>query len=166
MPAPVLTGDPVSGINTYFALGTGATPATVQDISDFLTNVSPSEDTDELDATTFRRTAKRIKAGFSTIGYSLTVLHSKESYAHFSALRGLDNVAFEYGPEGIATGDTKISGTCTVLSVPDPTATVDGISQFTVELRVDTRTVGTFTAAAASARTTAATPGRRRRSAA
>ncbi len=142
--ATIETGEPVAGINTYFGLGSAATPATVVDISDFLTSVEPSEDTDELDATTFRRTSKNMKAGFSTISYTLNGYHSPESHAFFAPLRKMEGVAFEYGPEGDDAGATKISGTCTVFSYADPSASVDGISTFSVELRITTRTETTF----------------------
>lgn len=154
MPAQVLTGDPVLGINTYFALGSATTPSTVQDISDFLTAVDPSEDTDEQDATTFRRPMKRMLAGQNNVGYSLSGYFSKEAHQFFAPLRGKTDVAFEYGPGGDEDGEVKISGTCTVLSYSDPAASVDGVNAFTVELRIISRTDGVFagtTAAAASA---------------
>ena len=151
-PAPILTGDPVTGLLTYFGLGNSATPSVVQDISDFLTNVAPSEDPDEIDATTFRNPSKRLLPGYSTIGYTLTVVHSKESFDFFSSLRGAKDVAFEYGPEGLLTGDTLITGTCNVFSVPDPTADVGGVTTYSVELRILTRTVGTVPVVAGTSR--------------
>jgi len=71
-PAPVLTGDPIAGIHTYFALGNSALPSVLQDISDFLDGVEPTEEVDELDGTTFRRETRNIIAGFRTVGYSLS----------------------------------------------------------------------------------------------
>jgi hypothetical protein len=119
MPATVLTGEPTTGINTYFALGSSATPSTVQDISDFLTGVDASEDTDEQEATTFRRQSKRILAGFSNIGYTLNGYYSEEAYEFFAPLRKMENVAFEYGPGGNEVGQTLISGLCTVFAFAD-----------------------------------------------
>jgi hypothetical protein len=142
--APILTGDPQPGIHTYFALGDSVAKTVVQDISDFLTSVEPSEDTDELDATTFRNTSKRILAGFSTIGYTLTGYYSEEAYEFFAPLRKMDGVAYEYGPGGNEVGKTKISGLCTVFSFADPSASVDAVNGLTVELRIETRTVGVF----------------------
>jgi len=140
--APVLTGDPVAGIHTYFALGDDATPSVLQDISDFLDGVEPSEDVDELDATTFRRPSRNIIAGFSTVGYSLSGKWSAAAHAFFSPLRGKTGLAFEYGPEGITAGQTLISGTCNVLSYSGPVAAHDAITTFTVELRIATQTDG------------------------
>lgn len=146
MPPTILTGDPVLGINTYFALGGAATPSTVEDISDFLTSVDPSEDTDEQDATTFRNPMKRTLAGQTDVGYSLSGYFSVEAHEFFAPLRGMTDVAFEYGPGGNEVGAVKISGTCTVLSYADPSASVDGVNAFTVELKIITRTNGTFSA--------------------
>jgi hypothetical protein len=146
--APILTGDPNSGIITYFALGDSAAPTVVQDISDFLTNVDPGEDTDEQEATTFRRQSKRILAGFSDIKYTLTGYYSEEAYEFFAPLRKMEGVAFEYGPGGNAVGKTKISGLCTVFSFPDPSSDVNGVPGITVELKITERTVGTFAALA------------------
>jgi hypothetical protein len=150
MAAPILTGEPVVGINTYFALGSDTSPTTVQDISDFLTNVAPSEDTDEQEVTTFRRQNKNIRAGFSNISYALTVAHSPEAYAFFAPLRKQSGVAFEYGPEGPDSGATKISGICTVFQVTDPTAAVDGPTTFSVDLRIEDRSIGTFSGTTAA----------------
>lgn len=144
--APILTGDPQPGIHTYFALGSATTPTVVEDISDFLTSVEPSEDTDELEATTFRRTSKRILAGFAAINYTLNGYYSEEAYEFFAALRKMEDVAFEYGPGGNEDGKTKISGTCTVFSFADPNASVDAVNAISVELRITTRTIGVFSA--------------------
>jgi hypothetical protein len=151
MGTPILIGDPILGINTYFALGDAVAPTVVQDISDFLTAVDPSEDTDEQDATTFRNPMKRMLAGMTEVGYTLTGYFSAEAHNFFAPLRGMTDVAFEYGPGGNAVGDVKISGTCTVMSYADPSASVDGVNGFTVELKILTRTDGVFPVLAATA---------------
>jgi len=146
--APILTGDPIAGITTYFALGDALVPGTVQDISDFLDGVEPTEDVDELDGTTFRRTARNIIAGFSTIGYSLSGKWSSAAHEFFSPLRGKTEVAFEYGPEGPDVGFVKISGICNVLSYSGPVAAHDAVTTFTVELRIQSQADGVFALAA------------------
>ena len=138
-------GDPIAGISTYFALGNGATPTEIiTDVSDFLDGVEPSEDVDELDGTTFRRESRNIIAGFRTVGYSLSGKWSAAAHAFFAPLRGLTGIAFEYGPEGLDTGMTLISGTCNVLSYSGPVAAHDAVTTFTVELRIQTQTDGTI----------------------
>jgi len=143
----VLTGDPLAGIVTYFGLAPAATPTgPVDDVSDFLDGVESSEDTDELDATTFRRTTKNIIAGFSTNNLSLSGKWSPDAHSFFSPLRKLTGVMYEYGPEGKDLGMVKISGTCNVLSYSGPVASVDGITTFTVELRLNSQEDGVFAA--------------------
>ena len=140
----VLVGEPIPARMTYFGLGSAAVPATVDDVSDFLDNVEPSSDTDELDATTFRRTQRNYKAGFTTKGYSLSGKWSPEADAFFAPLEGLSGVKYEHGPEGKEAADIKISGLCTVLSYSGPTGGVDDIASFTVELRTETTVRGVF----------------------
>jgi hypothetical protein len=142
--APILTGEPIAGIHTYFALGNSATPSVVQDISDFLDGVEPSEDVDELDGTTFRNETRRIIAGFRTVGYSLSGKWSTAAHSFFSPLRGLTNIAFEYGPEGLDVGMVTIAGTCNVLSYSGPVAAHDAVTTFTVELRIVTQADSTI----------------------
>jgi hypothetical protein len=168
----VITGEPVPGIVTYFALGSASTPATTNDISDLLTGVEPSEDPDELEATTFRRQTKRTLPGFASIGYTLNGYYSPEAHAYFAPLRGMTNVAFEYGPGGDEDGQARISGLCTVFSYADPSSTVDAVPTFTVELRITERTDGVFpgttraSAPAAAAKPARGIPARRGRRAA
>ena len=107
----ILTGDPLAGIITYFGLAPSSAPTgAVDDVSDFLDGVESSEDTDELDATTFRRTTKNIIAGFSTNNLSLVGKWSSDAHAFFSPLRKMTNVNYEYGPAGKGSTDVKISG--------------------------------------------------------
>lgn len=139
----VEVGDPIAGISTYFALGNGAVlPAVevISDVSDFLDGVEPSEDVDELDGTTFRRTSRNIIAGFRTIGYSLSGKWSASAHAFFAPLRGKTNVSFEYGPEGKDVGMVLIAGKCNVLSYSGPVAAHDAVTTFTVELRIAEQT--------------------------
>jgi hypothetical protein len=63
----------------------------------------------------------------------------------FNSISGLQNRNYEYGPEGTATGKTKISGTLNVGIWNGPgDQNVNGVIGFTLELRVNSRTVGTF----------------------
>jgi len=149
-PAPILTGEPLAGIHTYFALGNSALPSVLQDISDFLDGVEPNEDVDELDGTTFRNETRRIIAGFRTVGYSLSGKWSTAAHAFFSPLRGATNVAFEYGPEGLDVGMVTIAGTCNVLSYSGPVAAHDAVTTFTVELRIVSQADGVIAAAGLS----------------
>jgi hypothetical protein len=143
-PPPILTGNPIGGIDTFFALGDDAATPVLTDISDFLDSVEPSEEVDELDGTTFRRETRNIIPGFRTVSYSLSGKWSKEAHEFFVPLRGKTNHPFSYGPEGPEVGKTQISGTVNVLSYSGPVATHDAVTTFSVELRVVTQTDGTM----------------------
>jgi hypothetical protein len=141
----IKTGNPVAGIHTYFGLATTAGAlGVVDDISDFLDSVESSSDADELDATTFRRTSKNIIAGFSSRSISLGGKWSPEAELFFSPIEGLDQVKYEYGPAGLDDGMPLISGECAILSYSGAQASVDGITTFTVELRLSSKTSGVF----------------------
>ena len=141
----IKTGNPVAGIHTYFGLATTAGAlGVVDDISDFLDSVEASSDADELDATTFRRPAKNIIAGFTSRSISLGGKWSPEAELFFAPIEGLDTVKYEYGPAGIEEGLPMISGECAILSYSGAQASVDGITTFTVELRLATKTSGLF----------------------
>ncbi|RPH77826.1 MAG: hypothetical protein EHM88_17110, partial [Candidatus Rokuibacteriota bacterium] len=141
----ILTGNPVAGIHTYFGLASTSGPlGVVDDVSDFLDSVESSSDADELDATTFRRPAKNIIAGFTTRSLTLGGKWSPESEEFFAPVEGLSEVKYEYGPAGNEVGMPLISGECTVLSYSGPQASVDGITTFSVELRLQTKTNSVF----------------------
>lgn len=136
----------ISGVGASFKLDNASNVLT--DISTYLDSIQGSSDTDELDGTTFQpgvpSPSKNIVPGFSTKGYSLTGKWSGPAETFFSAVEGLQGLDYEYGPEGTSAGKTKISGLCSVFSYSGPQSSVDGITPFTVELRVSTRTVSTY----------------------
>lgn len=135
----------ISGVGTSFKLDN---PTVLTEIATYLDSVQGSSDTDELDGTTFQpgvaAPAKNIIPGFSTKGYSLSGKWTAAAETLFSAIEGLQDLDYEYGPDGTATGKTKVAGKCSCFSYSGPQSSVDGITTFTVELRVSTRTVGVF----------------------
>ncbi len=136
------------GVGASFKLGSAGSPATLVDISTWLNNIEPSSSVGEYDATCFQPgVAVPLKStipGFADKGYALSGIWTPEVEAHFADLEGTQGVAYEYGPDGDDNGDTKISGTCNVMSYSGPKAPVDGVITFDVQLKVTTRTVGTF----------------------
>jgi hypothetical protein len=62
----------------------------------------------------------------------------------FAAIDGLQNLDYEYGPEGTASGKTKISGTLNAGGWSGPQQTVNGLITFTMTFKVNSRTVSTF----------------------
>jgi len=118
------------------------------DVSTYLDGISGSSQPDELDGTTFQPNVaapvKNIIAGLRTRGYSLTGKHSAAALTFFAAIEGLNDLHYEYGPEGTTVGLPKISGLCNCLSAAPPSASIAGIITFGVELRVTTQVVGTY----------------------
>ena len=136
----------ISGVKTRFKLDDGVgSPVTLTDISTYLDSVQGSSSTDELDGTTFEPDVavpvKDIVPGFATKGYSLGGKWTAAAETFFSGVEGLQDLNYEYGPDGSAAGKPKISGLCSCLSYSGPQSSVGGITTFTVELRVSTRTV-------------------------
>lgn len=136
----------ISGVGASFKLDNDSNVLT--DISTYLDSIQGSSDTDELDGTTFQpgvaSPAKNIVPGFSTKGYSLGGKWSAAAETFFSAIEGDQGLDYEYGPDGTSSGKPKISGTCSCFSYSGPQSSVDGITTFTVELRVSTRVVSTY----------------------
>jgi len=136
----------ISGIGTSFKLDNAANVLT--DISTYLDGIDGSSDQDEVDGTTFQPGVavpiKNIIPGFATKGFSLSGKWSPAAETFFSGIESKQGLDYEYGPGGTAVGQTKITGQCSCLSYTGPQSSVDGITTFTVELRVSSRTVGTF----------------------
>jgi hypothetical protein len=118
------------------------------EIATWLNDISSDASTDELDATTFTPGAtapvKSIIFGATERTMTIAGRWVPAAETFFSAIDGLQNLDYEYGPEGTATGKTKISGTLNAGSWSGPQQSVDGVIGFTMTFKVNSRTVGTF----------------------
>lgn len=136
----------ITGTKTSFRLDNAA--GTLTDISTYLDGVDGSSDTDEIDGTTFQPLVavpiKNIIPGFSSKGFGLSGKWTPAAETFFSGIEGMQGLDYEYGPGGVEVGATKITGLCSCLSYSGPQSSVDGVTTFTAELRVSSRTVGTF----------------------
>ena len=134
------------GIGAGFKLDSSVNVLT--NISGYLRNLSGNSDVERIDETVLQPdVAAPIKTevpGFQTRGYSLTVLWSAASFSFFSAIEGLEGLDYEHAPVGFTAGDQKISGLCNCLSVSPPSAGTSGTQEFTVELGVTSKVVGTY----------------------
>lgn len=134
------------GIGAGFKIDSSVNVLT--NVSTYLRGISGSSDVNRIDETTLQPdVAAPIKtevAGFRTFGYSLTVLWTAASFTFFQAIEGLEGLDYEHAPAGFTAGDQKIYGLCNCLSVSPPSASPDGTQEFTVELNVTTRSVGTY----------------------
>ena len=119
------------------------------EVATWLESISNSGDADELDGTVFvpgATVATKITL-FGAVNRSMSISGRWDAAAEtfFNSISGLQNRSYEYGPEGTATGKTKISGTLNVGIWNGPgDQNVNGVIGFTLELRVNSRTVGTF----------------------
>lgn len=134
------------GIGAGFKIDSSVNVLT--NVSGYLRNISGDSDVERIDETVLQPdVAAPIKtevAGFRTFGYTLTVLWSAASFTFFQAIEGLEGLDYEHGPVGFTAGDQKLSGLCNCLSVGPPSAGTSGTQEFSVELNVTSRTVGTF----------------------
>jgi len=140
----------VRGVGASFKLGAAGSPATLTDVSGWLDSIQGSSATGEYDGTRFQpgvaNPLKTTVPGFSDKGYQLSGKWDADVEDFFSPLEGVQDVSYEFGPDGTTTGKPKISGTCNVMSYSGPLAPADGLVTFTVTLKVNSRSVGTFTA--------------------
>lgn len=136
----------ISGNKTSFKLDNYL--GVLTDISTYLDGVDGSSSTDELDGTTFQPSVtvplKEIVYGFSEKGLSLSIKWSAAAETFFSAIETLTGLHYEYGPEGTASGKTKIYGTCSAGSWSGPSSSVGAITTASMELKVTTRSVSTY----------------------
>src|SRR5262245_30239573 len=121
----------IRGIGASFKIDNGSSPSTLTDVSTYLDNIQGTSDVERLDTTTFQpNVANPLKteiAGGRTRGFTLTGKWVPAAETFFSAIEGAENLLYEYGPEGTATGDVKITGLCTCLSYSGPQSSVSGI---------------------------------------
>ena len=134
------------GAGASFKLGDAANVLT--EIAIYLNEIASDAATDELDGTTFTPGAtapvKFIVFGATERSYALSGRWLPITETFFAAIDGLQNRSYEYGPEGTATGKTKISGTVNVGAWSGPQQAVDGVIGFTISLKVNTIIRTTF----------------------
>lgn len=118
------------------------------DVSSYLRSVDWSDDVERLDATVLQPdTASPTKteiAGFSTRGFTLTVLYTAAAFTFFTGIEGTQGLDYAYGPDGFTGGDQKISGLCNCLTVGAPAANTSNVLEFQVQFNATTRAVSTW----------------------
>jgi hypothetical protein len=131
----------ITGRKTYFKLaGTN--------ISTYLDGVNGSNNTEELDGTTFQpdvaNPTKNILYGFNDKRLALSGKWTPAAETFFQGVDGDQDVEYVYGPQGHATGQTRIHGQSNVGKYSGPISQVNGITTFTAEVAKVTETVDTF----------------------
>lgn len=98
------------GKKTYFALGTAAAPGTPTDVSQYFDSVDMPENIETADTTTFGDDVRTFIIGLSDSSFSASGKWDPAIDEHLAGLKYLDNVAWEYGPEGNGSGAVIYSG--------------------------------------------------------
>ncbi len=136
----------ISGIRAYLALGNASNLLT--GVSEYLDSIQGSSDTDQLDGTTFQpgvQSPIRVQIpGFTTRTTALSGKWTTAAETFFNSIDGLLDRLYEYGPDDNTSGKTKISGTCNVSGYTGPQSEVGSITTFSLNLNINSRTVGTF----------------------
>ncbi len=121
---------------------------TLTEIATYLTDISGDTSTEEFDGTTFSPGAaapvKYIVFGATERSMSISGMWVPAAETFFTSIDGLQDLEYEYGPEGTASGKTKIYGTLNAGGWSGPQQTVNGLITFTMTFKVNSRTVTTF----------------------
>lgn len=135
-----------AGIGASLKVGDASNVLT--EIATYLTDISGDVATDELDGTTFQPGStvptKYIVFGATERTMSASGMWTAAAETFFSAIDGLNDRSYEYGPLGTTAGLAKISGTLNVGGWSGPQQTVNGLITFTITFKINSRTVGTF----------------------
>jgi hypothetical protein len=139
-----MAGLPGAGLS--FKIGDATNVLT--EIATYLESLGADASSDELDATTFTPGAtqpvKSIIFGATDRTYTLSGRWVPAVETLFSAISMMQDRNYEHGPEGTASGKVKISGTVNVGPYSGPQQDVAGVISFSITLKVNSRTVGTF----------------------
>ncbi|MGV3515628.1 hypothetical protein [Luteitalea sp.] len=138
---------PISGKDAIFKLHNGGTPGSITDISEYIRSIETNNESEEIDGTTLRK-PKRVRVStFEADSFTITFAWSPAASAFIRGIKGKQNLAYEYGPEGDEVGMEKIEGTVNVLRAQDiPPANPDNLTEVTVELSINTATFDTYAA--------------------
>lgn len=119
-----------------------------EDFSTYLDGITPSNNQEELDGTTFQpdvaNPQKDILYGFEDNRFALSGKWSPEADTAFRLVNGQTDLDYNYGPQGHAATNVRIYGTCNIGKYSGPISTVAGITTFTAEMSIKTQSAGTF----------------------
>jgi hypothetical protein len=106
------------------------------DISNVLTDVSFPQTVETAETSSFGSSAKTYVVGLSDATISASGNFDATVDAHLSGILGqAATVSFEYGPEGLATGDSKYTGEC-ILTSYEKSGAVGDVVTFSAEFQV------------------------------
>lgn len=109
---------------------------TLTEISNVLTDVSFPQTVETAETSSFGSSAKTYVVGLSDATISASGNFDATVDAHLSGILGqAASVSFEYGPEGLATGDAKYTGEC-ILTSYEKSGAVGDVVTFSAEFQV------------------------------
>ena len=136
----------ITGNKTSFKLDNAV--GVLTDISTYLDGVEGSADVEELDGTTFQPAVavpiKDILYGFAEKGYDLSIKWTAAAETFFSSIETMQDLDYEYGPEGTAAGKTKIYGVCNAGTWSGPSSGVGSITTASFSVKKKTELRGTY----------------------
>ncbi len=118
----------------------------LQNISTYVDKVSTTFEVDEMEVTTFGATFRQYITGFAEASIKISGNWDRTFDVQMSALieafraNTVAAVTFQYGPEGNATGDKRISGECIMTNYE-----VESSVQDQVTWSAEIRPTGTIT---------------------
>jgi hypothetical protein len=121
------------------------TTGILTEVAIWLNDIGGDANTDELDGTVFTpgspQPLKITLYGATERTMALAGRWSPAAETFFNALSGRQGVAYEYSPEGVIAGKTRIVGGCNVGAWSGPQQEVNGVIGFTASLSVTSRLV-------------------------
>lgn len=104
------------GKDEAISLGTAGTPGTPVDIKQYVNSVSFPREVDSGEVSKFGDGSKKYIVGLKDSTISFEGPWDPAGDAQFAALLGVQDVAFEYYPQGNASGKVKYSGVAIMTS--------------------------------------------------
>jgi len=132
-----------TGKGAYFALADSL--GVLTDWSPHVRTITAANEAEEVDGTVITSTKREFEPTFERDRMTVRLKWSAAAVDLSKDVKGLVDLAYEYGPDGGATGQPMISGTANVLRAQtiggaDPSA----LTELEVELNINSEVHGTF----------------------
>ena len=135
-----------TGKGAYFAIDDNEAAATPTDRSSYIRAVTTASTAEDVDATVLTSTKREREGTFEDDTLTLRIKWSPAAATWALGLKNQTALAYEYGPNGNASGKAKITGTCNVLRAQSiPSSDPNALTELEVELNIISETHGTFT---------------------
>ncbi len=114
-------------------------------ISAYIRSVTAANENEEVDGTVLTSTKREFEATFERDRMTIRLKWSPAASTFVIGIKGKTGLAYEYGPEGSATGKAKISGTANVLRAQSiPASDPNSLTELELELNINSETHTTW----------------------